>query len=214
MSQKAVDRWQPSHGRKATVFRDDNHRRNSLPDHGLRDDAGVRDRGHSLLSDAVRLENWGTPSPGGRHRSDIPSPSLILESTASFGIQGRPIAAIELVRSRCRAHESGRHSAARYLPRARVRRTVPGTLPSRNSSARDPAGPRLAHPVDADAPPTSARQVSGATPRLANARVNSSLNAERREYCCRRSATHFESSASRLVGANARHEATRRAAWP
>ena len=55
---------------------------------------------------------------------------------------------------------------------------------------------------------------SAATPRLANARVNSSLNAERREYCCRRSATHFESSASRLVGANARHEATRRAAWP
>ena len=97
--------------------------------------------------------------------------------------------------------------------RATVRRTVPGTVPSGNSSARDPRAP-AARPLDADAPPTSARQVSGANPRLANARVNSSLNAERREYCCRRSATHFESSASRPFGANARHDATSKAAWP
>ena len=57
-------------------------------------------------------------------------------------------------------------------------------------------------------------QLSGSNPRLANDRVNSSLNAGRREYVWRRPAAHVESSASRPFGATATHDATRRAAWP
>jgi len=140
---------------------------------------------------------------------------LSLESTASSGTQGRLIAAHEwhsFGHSRCRAHENGRHSAARYLPGARGRvGPCPDLCPvaTRQHETRG-LGPR---PVDADAR-RRARQVSGANPRLANACAGSSLNAERREYRCRSSDTHWESPASGPFGATARHDATRRAAWP
>ena len=86
---KPLGRCLPRSSQNATVFRSRNHHCNSLEDHGWRDDARVRDRGHLTAARRGATRNCGTrrhgEGTGLRDRCRFEPPEARPERDAAHG---------------------------------------------------------------------------------------------------------------------------------